>query len=405
MSRKKKAIFSTVTVLIILALSEGVLRVHDFGFYFNYSADIIGMPLLDLYSIRRVQNRTVEFDRHVFWKFKPNQTLDIEGVYKKPVTINSHGFRGPDWTDQKPAGVFRVACLGDSTTFGWSVGEKETYPYQLERSLEKNCGAKVEVMNLGVTGYTSLQGRELMRTRVIEWRPDLVVFAFGPNDRLPALHSHEEHLEKGTWEKSSFAFTLERLQVYKLIKSLAVYIKRRSEGISLDPATYIPRLKRKVDQAEFRDNVRKVKSLCDSTGADLVLIHVDFPSLPEDHAGKEVIKKAREHNVSPPADWKEWDGTEVVRHFQGKPGVRAFDLRPLFKERLKMVRSGELGPERALKIRSQMPKLIEKGPWRYLMVDNGHPNKWGHEIIAREILENARTMERYDEVCRKRSTQ
>ncbi len=401
MSRKKKALFSAVTVFVILALLEGVLRAHDFGFYFNYSADLIGMPLLDLYSIRRVQNRTVEFDRHVFWKFKPDQTMDIEGIYKEPVHINSHGFRGPDWRDKKPAGVFRVACLGDSSTFGWSVGEEDTYPYQLEELLEEECVFDVEVMNLGVTGYTSLQGKELMRTRVMEWQPDLVVFAFGPNDRLPALHSHEEHLEKGTWEKGAISLALGRLQVYKLVKSLAVYIKRRTQGISLDPATYIPRLKRKVSQEDFIKNVKKTRKLCDSIGADMILVHVDYPSLSVDHAGKKITEKAKEHRVSLPPSWEEWDGREIVRRFKDKPGIKAFDLRPFFRLHLKMIEAGGFYPERARQIRSRMPEQIEEEPWRYLMVDNGHPNRWGHEIIAGKILRKARGMDRFQELCEK----
>ena len=35
--------------------------------------------------------------------------------------INARGFRGPEITGRKPDAGFRIACLGDSTTFGiWS---------------------------------------------------------------------------------------------------------------------------------------------------------------------------------------------------------------------------------------------------------------------------------------------
>ncbi|MFO8055984.1 MAG: SGNH/GDSL hydrolase family protein [bacterium] len=400
MTRKKKALFACAALIMALALLEGVLRLHDFGFYFNYSADLIGMPLLDLYSIRRVQNRTVEFDRRVFWRFKPDQTLDIEGVYKEPVHINSHGFRGPDWPDRKSDGVLRVACLGDSTTFGWSVGEKDPYPYRLEKLLAEECGKEVEVLNLGVTGYTSLQGIELLKTKVKEWKPDLLVFAFGPNDRLPALMSDEEHLEKGTWDKSAISLTLGRLQVYKLIKSLAVYVKRRTQGISLDPATYIPRLKRKVSRDDFKQNVKKAKSLADSISADMIFIHVDYPSLPKDHPGRQMKEQAQKHGVSPP-EWREWNGRKLVRHFRDRPGIRAFDLRHLFSSSLEKIKSGELDPQRAARLREKMPGKIKEEPWRYLMVDNGHPNEWGHEIIAEKILEEARHMDRFREICKK----
>ena len=35
------------------------------------------------------------------------------------VDVNSLGFRGPEIPIPKPAGVFRVFALGESTTFGW----------------------------------------------------------------------------------------------------------------------------------------------------------------------------------------------------------------------------------------------------------------------------------------------
>jgi len=401
LSRKRKALYSAMVFVALLVGAEVTLRAYNFSFYFNFGADMLGMPLLDLHSIRRVMNRTVDFDPHLFWSFKPDQTLDAKGIYRKPVHINSKGFRGEEFPEQKPKGTYRVACIGDSTTFGWSVGDDETYPYQLEGILKKDCRREVEVLNLGVTGYTSLQGRELMLLKVKDWDPDAVVFAFGANDRLPALKSDEEHLRDRTWDIGPVSVFLNRFQVYKLIKSGVVYVSNRMEGLSLDPATYIPKLKRKVSPEEYVENVEKVKDACEEIGAELIVIHVGYPSLPEDHVTQEIHEQAKKYGAALPSQWETWDGEEIVENIRSKTRTTAFDLRPLFSRSIRLAKEGTLDPERSAEKKTALGQLAEKDPWYYLMVDNGHPNEWGHEIIAGRLAEMLETTEAYKKLCLK----
>lgn len=400
-ARKKRIAFAIALILILTGSAEIVLRVYDFSFYVNFGADVLGMPLLDLHRLRRIQNRTVDFDPHLFWKFKPNQTLDAHGVYLKPVHINSRGFRGPDFQEQKPANTLRIVCIGDSTTFGWSVGDDQTYAAKLSEILEPLCATKkVEVLNLGVTGYTSLQGRELMIRQVKKMRPDMVVFAFGPNDRLPAINSDQDHIEKGTWAVSKLQVTLHRLSVYKLLKAGVIYLKNRARGLSLDPKTYIPHLKRKVSPEQYANNVRTVKAACDEIGAGLILVHVDYPSLPVDHIDREIKKQAGEHGARMPGDWKTWDGAALHQSLSRELDVSTIEMRSVFTNSLKMIQRGELMPQRARALKSAMPELIEAEPWRLLMIDNGHPSEWGHELIALEIKKKLLLFPRFAGNCR-----
>lgn len=387
LSRRKKALFALVSLVAVLTMAEVVLRVHDFSFYYNFGADMLGMPLLDLFKLRRAQNKTVDFDPYLFWKFKPDQVLDAKGVYLKPARINHLGYRGRDWPAQKPLGVYRVVCIGDSTTFGWSVGDAETYPHHLRELLSERCAKKVEVLNLGVTGYTSLQGRELMLRHARGFEPDLVIFAFGPNDRLPALRSDLEHLDDRTWDMGAVTVFMNRFQLYKLLKSAVVYAGNLRKGLSLDPATYIPKLKRKVSEEQYAENVRAVKKACDEMGAGLVLVHVDYPSLPLDHVHGEIVKQAREHGVQPPPGWSVWDGAKLHRELSAELDVPVVLMRPLFAKTLERIEAGELDPERARQIREGHPAWTEEEPWWYLMVDNGHPNDWGHRVLAAKLAE------------------
>lgn len=91
--------------------------------------------------------------------------------------INEDGFRGPRLPRERTAGVARIACVGDSHTFGWGVGDDETWPAVLEREL-----GDVEVLNAGVNGYDAEQESSFCRRVVLDWRPDLVLWQFFLND-------------------------------------------------------------------------------------------------------------------------------------------------------------------------------------------------------------------------------
>ncbi|MBL4771541.1 MAG: hypothetical protein JKY61_10460, partial [Planctomycetes bacterium] len=84
---------------------------------------------------------------------------------------NSQRFRGPEVSLEKPAGVTRVVCLGDSHTWGDGVDASETWPAQLQ----ERAGEDVQVMNCGVTGYDTLQEALWYERYVEAFDPDVVI--------------------------------------------------------------------------------------------------------------------------------------------------------------------------------------------------------------------------------------
>jgi lysophospholipase L1-like esterase len=100
------------------------------------------------------------------------------------VRINSHGFRGRDFGVEKPAGVVRVVTLGGSSTFGFGVGDDETYPAQLERVLNQRSGGapRYEVVNFGVPHSTSSNILAMFLAEGLPLDPDVVTFYEGAND-------------------------------------------------------------------------------------------------------------------------------------------------------------------------------------------------------------------------------
>jgi len=108
---------------------------------------------------------------------------------------NSLGFRGPELAE--PAAgkrVFRVLCVGDSITFGFSVDQPDTYPHQLLETLRKRYPDRdFEVINAGVPGWSYLQGLRFLDLRGMALKPDIIVIGHGTNDQLfPAKVTDEE---------------------------------------------------------------------------------------------------------------------------------------------------------------------------------------------------------------------
>jgi lysophospholipase L1-like esterase len=126
----------------------------------------------------------------------PNQKGWIDDGF---VTINSRGFRGPEVVSPKPAGRFRLVIIGDSLTFGWGVGDAETFGARLEQLLHKNLPDRnIEVINLGVGGYNTRQEVALLKRNVARLEPDMVLVGFYSNDVPEAVENQALSAPGGT---------------------------------------------------------------------------------------------------------------------------------------------------------------------------------------------------------------
>ncbi|MCA9050278.1 MAG: hypothetical protein KDA89_16195, partial [Planctomycetaceae bacterium] len=94
---------------------------------------------------------------------------------------NRWGFRGEDVSEEKPAGVRRVAVLGDSYTAAMALEEDQTFCGRLEQLLNKSSsdGAAWQVLNFGIFGSGTGQELALYRHLVRDLQPDIVIVAFG----------------------------------------------------------------------------------------------------------------------------------------------------------------------------------------------------------------------------------
>jgi hypothetical protein len=107
------------------------------------------------------------------------------------VTINHDGFRDVAHTREKPADTMRIAVLGDSFAEALQVPIDQTFWVVLGRELA-GCsaltGKKVEVLNFGVSGYSTAQEYMLLRQRVWAYSPDIVLLAFVTGNDVAENH-------------------------------------------------------------------------------------------------------------------------------------------------------------------------------------------------------------------------
>ena len=87
--------------------------------------------------------------------------------------IDERGFRGPGREVTGAEGEFRVACVGDSCTFGKGVLEADTWPRKLEGLLRERAPASL-VFNLGINGGNGEVYLAYLEQHIEDLRPDVV---------------------------------------------------------------------------------------------------------------------------------------------------------------------------------------------------------------------------------------
>ncbi len=112
------------------------------------------------------------------WALQPNARY----VFQIPegnvsVAYNSGGWRDTEHLIKKPDGVFRILVLGDSFMEAVSIELADTFHKRVEE-LARATGKNVEVINMGVAGYGTLQEYLVYRDIGQLYEPDLVLVGF-----------------------------------------------------------------------------------------------------------------------------------------------------------------------------------------------------------------------------------
>ena len=124
-----------------------------------------------------------EHDPQLGWRHVANRTVTFQAPeYSITERFNSRGVRGPEYSLEKDTDEYRIVVLGDSFAEGYTVEFEELFSEVLKQRLNEQGGRRVEVINLGVGGYSTDQELLLYQTQGIHYRPDLVILMFHDND-------------------------------------------------------------------------------------------------------------------------------------------------------------------------------------------------------------------------------
>jgi lysophospholipase L1-like esterase len=208
LSKKNLFKFSGVVIGIIisLALAEVFsmlwinygLKKHDIFAYSN-------LKLIDLSINQRWQ-------RHAYLNYipKPGYQINSPDSQTAATTHNSQGFRGKEFLQPKPAGVFRIVMIGGSAVYSSRVMyDYETIPARLEKSLKDRGYTNVEVINGGVSGHSTAEALINLQFRVFELSPDMVIVYEAINDLHnryvpPELHHADNRGRIKPWQGEDF---------------------------------------------------------------------------------------------------------------------------------------------------------------------------------------------------------
>ncbi len=107
---------------------------------------------------------------------------------KITVTTNSKGQRTlKEHTYQKPPNTFRVVVFGDSFVWAENMNDSETFPFQLEKEVQKRFNKKkqikkVEVIPFGVGEYGTTESFLGYWSEGYKYNADLALYMFYQND-------------------------------------------------------------------------------------------------------------------------------------------------------------------------------------------------------------------------------
>jgi lysophospholipase L1-like esterase len=206
---------------------------------------------VDFFGPRQSEQETKRL-RHRFFPGVPD-SLKGNAVWK--VSTNSEGFRGADFSAAKDPRAFRIICLGDSWTFGTNVDQHDTFPHRLEALLRADFPmADFEVLNLGVPGYATYNGLELLKSRALELEADFFVLGFAMNEpKMAGYRKDDEENENGDERRTLSRFfsgiethASETIELYRLLKYWALLIK-------WEPKSFGESLKGMVDARQWYD--------------------------------------------------------------------------------------------------------------------------------------------------------
>lgn len=253
-------------VLHIGAILLALVVLTELGF--RLAEPLLGVDRGELQGLRELvcEGRSASYEPRAYTVYVRNRERE---------DTNALGLRGAEWSLEKTPGVLRIAALGGSTTEG-------AWPLALAAELEQRTKRRFEVLNAGLSGWTSAESLVNWFLNVQDYAPDLVVLHHAVNDVAPRLrrghrsdYSHYRH----PWQPPR-SNALQRLLLRASDVYAALWLRRGIPDVGalttwpvLDPLD--PErgpLPYPEGALTFRRNLRTIGRHARSLGAEVVLM-------------------------------------------------------------------------------------------------------------------------------------
>jgi len=213
-----RLLVSVAGVLVALVLAEAGLRIYhqiDQWRIRSQSEPVVsGFPPIYDFSGSDPRSAVIHQASSIpglGYEMAPNRELRARnGILMK---TNQFGMRDDEPSAQQTDSPCRIAVLGDSYTFGLGVQEEETYPKVLEKLLRQSPVAarcQFEVLNFGVVGYSAYDESLVLRYRVVDFNPRVIVIGYVLNDPEidPTVQTLHRYYSERPWWRQFRIFTL-----------------------------------------------------------------------------------------------------------------------------------------------------------------------------------------------------
>ena len=279
-SSLKRCLFALVPVVTLLTVAEFAARCFipdsvDSGKRFEQIEQII------VYLGNEPGQSIFEPDPDCFWRLKPNVELPPDrGSTWGGRMSNSHGLRSREVSLQDVQHRRRVLCLGDSSTFSFGVDFSAAWPNQLQEQLDSRSPGEFEILNAGIPGQTTYQGRQRLTRELTKWRPQVALITFGNNDgwRWDGLEDKQhatatpasaalqslDHSRAWQWLRSSCATSRQAQKTQEELE----WASRASQNYFDPNITWTPR----VSLDDFANNLQSMIAACRQHDCEPMLI-------------------------------------------------------------------------------------------------------------------------------------
>jgi len=185
--------------------------------------------------------------------------------------VHTIRFRSGKVNVQKSPGVSRIICMGGSSTWGSGVGDNETWPAFLELIVREK-GIEAQIINAGISGYTSFQVMIFIREYLLRYNPDAFILYIGHNDMA---HSFGPYSERELWEmmhgkRGRYGQVITAIQ--KQLSQVRLYNALRIAVVGAKQAWHSGEEVSASRPNEFLANIRDIHELLKSEGTPLFLM-------------------------------------------------------------------------------------------------------------------------------------